>query len=471
MAARKGLVATIRNLEKAVHQIYSGGDGDGVVGASAYEVAVAHGFSGTEEEWLDSLVGEPGPQGPPGVDGADGAAGADGVDGADGADGADGVDGAPGARGETGPQGATGPQGPQGIPGPMGPPGADGAAGAQGSVGPQGPAGTPGTTGSVGEQGSPGLSAYEVAITEGFIGTEAQWLASLRGADGADGVDGVDGEDGIQGTAGDTGPTGPPGTTDWNGITNKPSTFPPTIGSTGTTAVAGNDARLTDARTPTAHDHDTRYYTESEVDTALAAKVATTRQVNGHALSADVTVTKSDVGLGNVDNTSDTNKPVSSATQTALNGKSDVGHVHTFASLTSKPTTLSGYGISDAVASNDPALTNARKPAYSAGDGGTVTQATNKSTGVTLNKLCGEITMNGAALAAGAIVSFTLTNSTIAATDVMGLNHVTTGTRCGYGLNAQCQAGSAIIYVRNNTAGSLSEAIVLRFAVTKAVTS
>lgn len=40
------------------------------------------------------------------------------------------------------------------------------------------------------------------------------------------------------------------GTSDWNGIVNKPITFPPTVGTTSTTAAAGNDARLSDARTP-----------------------------------------------------------------------------------------------------------------------------------------------------------------------------------------------------------------------------
>lgn len=49
--------------------------------------------------------------------------------------------------------------------------------------------------------------------------------------------------------------------------------------------------------------------------------VPDSRKVNGHALTSDVTVTKSDVGLGNVDNTSDVNKPVSTAQQTALDGK------------------------------------------------------------------------------------------------------------------------------------------------------
>jgi hypothetical protein len=52
--------------------------------------------------------------------------------------------------------------------------------------------------------------------------------------------------------------------------------------------------------------------------TALAARVPNTRTVNGHALSADVTVTKGDVGLGNVDNTSDIDKPVSSAAALAF---------------------------------------------------------------------------------------------------------------------------------------------------------
>lgn len=57
--------------------------------------------------------------------------------------------------------------------------------------------------------------------------------------------------------------------------------------------------------------------------TALNTKVDKTTKVNGHALSGDVTVTKSDVGLGNVDNTSDANKPVSTATQAALDNKAD----------------------------------------------------------------------------------------------------------------------------------------------------
>lgn len=55
--------------------------------------------------------------------------------------------------------------------------------------------------------------------------------------------------------------------------------------------------------------------------TALDLKVDKTTTVNGHPLSSNVTVSKSDVGLGNTDNTSDANKPISTATQTALDLK------------------------------------------------------------------------------------------------------------------------------------------------------
>ena len=108
---------------------------------------------------------------------------------------------------------------------------------------------------------------------------------------------------------------------------------------------------------------------------------------------------------------------------------------------------------------------------YVTGAGGTVIQATSKSTGVTLSKITGRITMNAAALAAGAIVSFTLTNTTIAATDVIIVNHASGGTVGAYLINVQAGAGTAVINVRNTTAGSLSEAIVISFAVIKAVTN
>ena len=59
----------------------------------------------------------------------------------------------------------------------------------------------------------------------------------------------------------------------------------------------------------------------------LLKRVPDTRKVNGHPLSADVTVTKADVGLGSADNTSDQAKPVSAAQQAALDLKADKANV------------------------------------------------------------------------------------------------------------------------------------------------
>ena len=111
------------------------------------------------------------------------------------------------------------------------------------------------------------------------------------------------------------------------------------------------------------------------------------------------------------------------------------------------------------------------KQGYATGAGGTVTQATSKATGVTLSKSTGQITLNNAALAADTTVSFTLTNTVIEAGDILIMNHISAGTAGSYLLNAQSAAGSASINVRNITAGSLSEAIVIAFAVIKAVTA
>lgn len=107
---------------------------------------------------------------------------------------------------------------------------------------------------------------------------------------------------------------------------------------------------------------------------------------------------------------------------------------------------------------------------YGTGAGSTVTQATNKSTGVTLNAVCGQITMHNASLAASTSVGFTLTNSAIAATDVVIINIATTATNNAYTIVVDAvAAGSCHIHLRNVTAGALAQALVLNFAVIKAV--
>ena len=103
---------------------------------------------------------------------------------------------------------------------------------------------------------------------------------------------------------------------------------------------------------------------------------------------------------------------------------------------------------------------------YTAAAQGTVTQATDKSTAVTLNKPAGRITMNGAALAGNTAVSFTLTNSLISANDVVIVNVSAGGTAGAYTTYiSSMTAGSAVVTLRNLTAGSLSEAVVLNYAI------
>ena len=104
---------------------------------------------------------------------------------------------------------------------------------------------------------------------------------------------------------------------------------------------------------------------------------------------------------------------------------------------------------------------------YATAAQGTVTHATSQSTGVTLNKSSGQITMNNAALANGAVVTFTLTNNLLSAKDVIIVNVSGGATTAGTytALVASIGAGSAVLGLYNISAGSLSEAVVLNFAI------
>jgi hypothetical protein len=104
---------------------------------------------------------------------------------------------------------------------------------------------------------------------------------------------------------------------------------------------------------------------------------------------------------------------------------------------------------------------------YATGAGGTVTQLTNKNTGVTLNKVTGVITMAAGSLAADAVASFVLTNSTIAATDHVLVSVQGGGTGAGYLCTTVSAAGSCTVHVRNVSGGALDEQVQLRFTVIK----
>lgn len=110
-------------------------------GKSAYEVAVANGFEGTEEEWLASLKGEKGDQGQQGIQG---------------------IQGIQGQKGQKGDKGDKGDKGQQGIQGERGQKGDQGIQGIQGIQGVQGEQGIQGQKGDTGEKGEKGDAATVV---------------------------------------------------------------------------------------------------------------------------------------------------------------------------------------------------------------------------------------------------------------------------------------------------------------------
>ena len=126
--------------------------------------------------------------------------------------------------------------------------------------------------------------------------------------------------------------------------------------------------------------------------------------------------------------------------------------------------------LATGVAYADPEFTTcyaSQEIGYSAAAQGAVTQLTSKATAVTLNKSAGRITMHNASLSNGASISFTLNNSLISTKDVLIVNVsgglATSGTYIAS--TSTLAAGSAVISLYNISAGPLSEAVVLNFAI------
>ena len=189
----------------------------GAAGTSAYQSALNLGYVGTETAWQASLKGATGNTG------ATGAQGIQGITGNAGAVGATGPTGPTGNTGAAGTNGATGAQGIQGL---------KGDTGATGATGGQGIQGIQGSIGSTGSTGATGTSAYQSALNLGYVGTEAAWQASLKGATGNTGATGAQGIQGITGNAGAVGATGPTGPTGNTGAAG-------TNGATGAQGIQG----------------------------------------------------------------------------------------------------------------------------------------------------------------------------------------------------------------------------------------
>ena len=126
--------------------------------------------------------------------------------------------------------------------------------------------------------------------------------------------------------------------------------------------------------------------------------------------------------------------------------------------------------LATGVAYADPEFTTcyaSQEIGYSAAAQGTVTQLTDKSTAVTLNRSMGRITMNNASLATATNATFTLNNNTISANDTVILT-ISGGQATPGSYNAFANAlttGSISISLRNISGGALSEAVVINFCV------
>ena len=134
--------------------------------------------------------------------------------------------------------------------------------------------------------------------------------------------------------------------------------------------------------------------------------------------------------------------------------------------------TAFNVGISERMridSSGNVLVTNPAGLGYGTGSGGTVTQATDKSTAVTLNKPTGQITMNNAALLGTTAVVFRLNDSLIASVDTVIYAASGNG---NYEITTHAIfAGAVDIRVTNATVGSLSEALVINFSILKGATS
>jgi len=107
---------------------------------------------------------------------------------------------------------------------------------------------------------------------------------------------------------------------------------------------------------------------------------------------------------------------------------------------------------------------------YGTGAGGAVTQITNRTTPVTLNNVAGQITLVSATTTVSTFASFTVTNSAVAATDVVIVNFASGATADRYSLSVTAvAAGSFRIQIHNIVAVAVAEAPVINFAVIKGV--
>lgn len=111
---------------------------------------------------------------------------------------------------------------------------------------------------------------------------------------------------------------------------------------------------------------------------------------------------------------------------------------------------------------------------YGTGTGSTVTQATNRTTGVTINALCGTITTNNTSLAAEAAAAFVVTNSAVEINDVVLIcqRSGAVGAMTNVVVTAVTNGSFTLSVMNGNPAAGVAEtgSIVINFLILKAVT-
>lgn len=249
----------------------------GIQGLSAYQVAVQHGFEGTEDEWLISLKGEKGETGPKGDKGDTGEKGATGERGLQ------------GVQGEKGEQGIQGIQGPQGEPGPQGPKGDTGS-----GLNIKGELDSESQLPQEGVSGDAWLIAgnlYVFVGENGNVESNPKWsnVGSIQGPAGPQGPVGPKGEQGKPGPKGEPGADGAPGI---QGPKGDP-------GEKGEKGDPGSDASVTKQNVEavltgdiTSHNHDSRYISKSNTSTYTPTAdyhPATKKYVDDTVAAVDVT--------------------------------------------------------------------------------------------------------------------------------------------------------------------------------------
>lgn len=276
----------------------------GIQGLSAYQVAVQHGFEGTEDEWLISLKGDKGETGPKGDKGNTGEKGATGERGPQGLQGEKGLQGIQGEKGEPGIQGPVGPKGEQGEQG------IQGIQGPQGEPGPQGPKGDTGSGLNIkgeldsesqlpqeGVSGDAWLIAGNLYVfmgENGNVESNPKWsnVGSIQGPAGPAGPQGPVGPKGEQGEPGPKGEPGADGAPGAQGPKGDP-------GQKGEKGDPGSDASVTKQNVEavltgniTSHNHDSRYISKSNTSTYTPTAdyhPATKKYVDDTVAAVDVT--------------------------------------------------------------------------------------------------------------------------------------------------------------------------------------